>query len=78
MDALTQHVTLVRTEAEGLQDYLEPLSSASWHHPSACVGREVIVHGGLNVAAGNGTYSYCAYAARVIDAISHSCQTCAA
>jgi uncharacterized protein (TIGR03083 family) len=41
MDALTQRVTLVRTEAERLQDYLGTLSPAAWHHASACAGWEV-------------------------------------
>ena len=41
MDALTQRVTLVRTEAERLQDYLGTLSPAAWHYASACAGCEV-------------------------------------
>jgi uncharacterized protein (TIGR03083 family) len=41
MDALTQRVTLVRTEAERLQDYLGTLSPAAWHYASACAGWEV-------------------------------------
>ncbi|HEY5870154.1 MAG TPA: maleylpyruvate isomerase N-terminal domain-containing protein [Candidatus Tectomicrobia bacterium] len=41
MHALTQRVTLVRTETERLQDYLASLGPAAWHHPSACAGWEV-------------------------------------
>jgi uncharacterized protein (TIGR03083 family) len=41
MDTLSQRITLVRTEAERLQDYLAALSPTAWHHPSACVGWEV-------------------------------------
>jgi uncharacterized protein (TIGR03083 family) len=41
MHALAQRVTLVRTEAERLQDYLGTLSPAAWHHPSACTEWEV-------------------------------------
>src|SRR5262245_15398358 len=41
MDALTQRVTLARTEAERLQDYLGTLSSTAWHHPSACTEWEI-------------------------------------
>jgi len=41
MDALTRRVTLVRAEAERLQDYLRTLSPAAWHHPSACAEWEV-------------------------------------
>jgi len=41
MEALTQRVTLARTEAERLQNYLGTLSPAAWHHPSACAGWEV-------------------------------------
>ena len=41
MDALTQRVTLVRAEAERLQDYLGTLSPTAWHHPSACAEWEV-------------------------------------
>ena len=40
-DALTQRVTLVRTEAERLQDYLGTLSPAAWYRASACAGWEV-------------------------------------
>ena len=41
MHALTQRVTLVRAEAERLQDYLATLSPTAWHHPSACTEWEV-------------------------------------
>jgi uncharacterized protein (TIGR03083 family) len=41
MHVLTQRITLVRAEAERLQDYLATLSPTAWHHPSACAGWEV-------------------------------------
>jgi uncharacterized protein (TIGR03083 family) len=41
MNVLTQRVTLVRAEAEYLQNYLGTLSPTAWHHPSACTEWEI-------------------------------------
>ena len=71
MDTLSQRITLVRTGAEHLQDYLDTLSPTAWHHPSACAGWEVgdVV---LRVAPGEGAASHRQHAMRITCALSHS------
>jgi uncharacterized protein (TIGR03083 family) len=41
MDALTDLVTVIDAEAEGLAQYLDTLPPDAWTHPSACAGWEV-------------------------------------